>query len=278
MKKQFLTIPALSALLAVSASAATLTFTSQTQVSFNNANYDLSVFDGQAAYNDRGVGGAEPGAPTFRSTLGDGTLLSYNLVGNAGSGTALTTYASGGTRTPTPVADNSGPTTTHGNGEDWANVWTTTDPGAGIVFTGTRDANPTGVVGAANTFARASTVNGAIDISGLASGQVYIPVGSFNNGWALTLTMTGAGETDLIAADSIANGVIGNNNIGWIEEFSFTSEGQYTAIGYEWRHNDIDGSRSRFQGVMLDGTAIPEPSALVLFGLAGFGMFLRRRR
>ena len=269
------------ALTAVSAHAATLTFTSQTEVSRNNANFDISVFPGNAKYNDRGVGGAEPGAPTFQTTLGDGTVLSYNFVGNAGSGSELTTYASGGTRTPTPVRV--GPTaSTHGNGEDWANVWTISDPGGAIDFSGSpKDHNPTGVAGAANTFARVVAADGTIDISGLASGQIYFPVGSFNNGWSLDLTMTGAGQPDLIAGDSIANGVIGNNNIGWIEEFAFTNEGQYDTISYEWRHNDLDGSpgsRARFMGVVLDGTLIPEPSTGMLFGLAGLGLVLRRRR
>ena len=249
MKNSIIAIIALSAL---SAQGASLVNVGNTLVSTNNANFDLSVFDGQAAYNDRGVGGSEPGAPTFRNTLGDGTLLSYNLVGNAGTGSPLTSYASSGTRTPVPVADNTGPTTTHGNGEEWANVWVTTDPGAGTVFTGQRDAMPTGVAGAARTFARASTVNGTIDISGMASGQVYIPVGSYNNGFSLTLTMTGS-AADLVADYTVANGVIGNSNNGWISEFSFTNEGQYDTINYEWRHNDIDGSRARFQGVMLDG-------------------------
>jgi hypothetical protein len=274
MQKLSLLIPATLCLTALSASAASLSFVSQTQISSNNANYDLSVFPGQAAYNDRGVGGAEPGAPTFRTTLGDGTLDSWNLVGNAGTGSALATYSSGGSRTPTPVAPAAN---THGNGEEWANVWTTTDPGAGIVFTGTRDHNPTGVAGAANTFARAAEVDGTIDISGLASGQIYFPVGTFINQWTITLTMTGAGQSDIVALDTQAiNGP--GTNLGWMEEFAFTNEGQYDTIAYNWTHADRDGSRARFQGVLLDGVPIPEPSSVALFGLAGLGLILRRRR
>ena len=271
-------ILAFTALSVVSAHGATLTNVGNTLVSVNNANYDLSVFDGQAAYNDRGVGGSEPGAPTFRNTLGDGTLLSYNLVGNEGTGSALTSYASSGTRTPVPVADNTGALTTHQNGENWSNVWVTTDPGAGTVFTGTQDGTA-GVAGAANTFARASTVDGTIDITGLATGQVYIPVGSFLQGFSLTLTMTGSGP-DLVADYTVATNDFGRTNNGWISEFSFENEGQYDTINYEWRHQDIDGSRARFQGVMLDGVAaaIPEPSGVALLGLAGFGFLFRRRR
>jgi hypothetical protein len=275
MKKSIVTIIAVSAL---SAQGASLVNVANTQVSANNANYDLSVFDGQAAYNDRGVGGSEPGAPTFRNTLGDGTLLSYNLVGNEGTGSVLTSYASSGTRTPVPVADNSGATTTHANGENWSNVWVTTDPGAGTVFTGTQDGTA-GVAGAANTFARASTVDGTVDISGLASGQVYFPVGSYLQGFSLTLTMTGS-AADIVADYTVATNDFGRTNAGWISEFSFTNEGQYDTINYEWRHQDIDGSRARFQGVMLDGAAaaIPEPSGVALLGLAGFGFLFRRRR
>ena len=55
MKNSILTVIALSA---VSAHGATLTNVGNTLVSTNNANYALSVFDGQAAYNDRGVGGS----------------------------------------------------------------------------------------------------------------------------------------------------------------------------------------------------------------------------
>ena len=237
--------------------AAELNFDERVQVSENNANFDISVFPGNAKYNDRGLTGSEPGIPTFQTVIGDGTVLGYNFVGNEGSGSELTTYSSLGTRTPTPVRVGA-TASTHGNGEDWANVWTVSDPGASIEFSDTpKDHNPTGVAGAANTFARVAELDGSIDITGLASGQIYFPVGSFNNGWSLTLTMAGAGEVDIVAMDS--EGGIGNTNRGYISSFTFTNEGQYTQIGYEWRHGDLDGSpgsRGRFMGVILDGTPI----------------------
>ena len=235
--------------------AASLTFDSRTQVSNNNSNFDISVFPGAASYNDLGMQGtdAAPGVPTFTNVLGDGTVLSYNFVGNDGSGSELTTYASGGTRTPTPVRVGA-TASTHGPGEDWANVWTVSDPG--VDFVNTKDHNPTNTVGAANTFARVAEADGTIDITGLISGQIYFPIGSFNNGWSLTLTMTGPGEPDIVADDTLANGVLGNANNGWIAAFDFTNEGQYNAVNYEWRHLDLDaspGSRARFMGVILDG-------------------------
>lgn len=201
--------------------AADLTLGSRIQVPTNNANFDLSVFPGQAAYNDRGIGGSGPGNPSFRNPLGDGTVLDYNFIGNAGTGSPLTTYASGGAgRIPTPVAPSAN---MHGNGEDWANVWTTNDPGDGIVFSGRKNHNPTGVAGAANTFARCAELDGTIDISGLASGVVYIPHGSFVNDWTLTLTMTGAGQPDLVASETQ-----GGN--GPSTNFGISADGEYLAL------------------------------------------------
>ena len=51
-------------------------------------------------------------------------------------------------------------------------MWTSTDP---VGFTTTKNHNPTGNAGAANTFARSAEVDGTIDISGLVSGTVYFP-------------------------------------------------------------------------------------------------------
>ncbi len=259
---------------------ATLTLGDRVLVSENNANFDISVFPGQASYNDRGQGGVEPGAPSFLNILGDGTVLDYNFVGNAGTGSALTTYAMGAEgRIPTPTAPAAN---VHGSGENWANVWTTSDPmTSGNEFTTTKDHNPTGVAGAANTFARAAEVDGTIDISGLESGVIYFPHGTFVNQWTLSVVMTGPGQPDLMAFDSQdTNGI--NRNFGWITDFVFENPGGlYTEISYNYTHQDRDGSRSRFMGVILDGTplaAVPEPATatLALLGIAGLAM--RRRR
>ncbi len=264
--------------------AAALTFGSRTLVSTNNANFDISVFDGNAKYNDRGVGGSQPGAPTFQTILGDGTVLDYNFVGNANNGAGpLTTYASGAAgRIPTPT---SAAANTHGSGEDWSNVWTTNDPGANLTFNGSaKNHNPTGVAGAGNTFARSAEVDGTIDISGLESGEIYIPHGSYVNQWDLTLTMTGDGQTDLVATDGTTANIGGNN--GWINDFSFdNSDLLYDTIAYNYTNRDRDGSRARFMGVILDGVApaaaVPEPASIAIWSLLGLclaGYGYRRRR
>jgi hypothetical protein len=258
----------MATLLALPANAASLTFEARTLVSENNSNFNISVFDGAASYDDSG---RDANAVPLTNTIGDGTVLSYNFVGNAGTNSPLVSYASGGTRTPTPAAPAGA--NTHGNGEDWANVWTVSDP---VGFTTARDHNP-GVVGANNTFARAAEVDGTIDISGLALGQIYIPHGTYVNNWTLTLTMSGAGQADIVSSETQGSNGIGRN-FGWITEFNFTNEGQYDTVAYNWTHADRDGSRARFMGVILDGTAIPEPSAIALLGLGGLGFLLRRRR
>lgn len=230
--------------------AATLTEGATVQVSSNNANFDISVFPGAAGYNDRGIGGSEPGSPTFTNSFGDGTVVDYNFVGNSGTGSPLVTYASGAAnRIPTPTSPSAN---VHGNGEDWANVWTTTDPAG---FTSAKNHNPTSTPGAANTFARTANVTGTVDISGLSSGQLFFPHGTFINSWNLDLTMSGPGQPNLTANAGMANGA--STNKGWITDFSFTDASAYDTITYTYTNGDTDGSRARFMGVILGGSIAP---------------------
>jgi hypothetical protein len=249
---------------------ATLILGSRVLVSENNQNFNLSVFDGAAGYDNTGTLTTNP--PLLTGIFGDGTVLDYNFVGNNGTGSALTTYASGTAgRIPTPVSPAAN---VDGSGEDWSNVWTVTDP---VGFTTTKDHAPTGVAGAARTFARSAEVDGSIDISGLASGTLYFPHGTFINQWSLTLTMSGPGQVDQTAFDSqISNGP--GTNFGWITDFTFDDAAAFDTITYNYHNNDTDWSRARFMGVILDGTAaIPEPSTLGL-GLFGVALLTACRR
>ncbi len=255
--RSLLKILAVSGLLTAGGHAADLFLQARTQVSSNNANFDISVFDGNAGYNDRGNGGAEPGVPAFRNTFGEGTVADYNFVGNEGTGSPLVTYASGTAGLiPTPTAP---PENTHGNGEDWANVWTTSDPGADLEFSGSpKDHNPTNTIGAANTFARAAEVTGTIDISSLTVGTVYIPHGTFINNWTVTLTMSGPGQDDIVVTDTQGGNGPGTN-LGWISEFNFVDAAAYDTITYNYTNADRDGSRARFMGVILTGSVAADP-------------------
>jgi hypothetical protein len=230
----------------IPAGVANVGFLERILVSRANSNFDLSVFPGAASYNDRGLQGtdAAPGEPSFTKLFGDGTVLDYNLVGNDGTGSALTTYASGELGlipTPTAPIEN-----VHGAGEDWANVWTVTDPEG---FTTTKNHNPTDVAGAANTFARAAEVTGTIDISDLNAGTVFIPHGTASNNWTLTLTLSGAGQEDVVAIDTQDDGP--NTNLAWISSFAFHNPGAYDTLTYNYTNGDRDGSRARFMGVIL---------------------------
>ena len=235
-------------LLVVPVHAASLTKGSRILVSENNSNFNISVFPGSANYDDSGRTVTAPVPLT--NTFGDGTVLDYNFIGNSGTGSALTTYASGGGgRIPTPIAPAAN---VHGNGENWSNVWTVSDP---VGFTTAKNHNPTGVAGAANTFARCAELNGTIDISGLESGTVYIPHGTYVNNWTLTLTMTGPGQPNIAAAETQGGNGPGTN-YGWITDFNFTTDGLYDTISYNFTHGDRDGSRARFMGVILDGSVL----------------------
>ncbi len=248
MSKLTYLLPAIASLIlmVVPAHTASLTKGARVQVSTNNQNFNISVFPGSASYDDSGRNSPVP----LTNTFGDGTVTDYNFIGNSGTGSALTTYASGGAGLiPTPTAPAAN---VHGNGENWSNVWTTTDP---VGFTTAKNHNPTGVAGAANTFARCANVSGTIDISGLESGTVYIPHGTYVNNWTLTLTMTGPGQTPLAATDT-QGGNGPSTNYGWITDFNFADASLYDTITYTYINADSDGSRARFMGVIIDGSLL----------------------
>lgn len=254
------------AMLAVATSASAVSFVNRDRVSFNNQNSNISVFDGKATYDNSGTSDTP-----FTGTFGDGTVVDYAFFTTKGN--ALTQYAAG---TEGRIHSVTASFLTQ-SGQNWADVWTTSDPGTGFNTSKDFDGGPNPTA----THAMAAQVDGTIDVSGLASGQIYVPHGTFNNGWTLEMTMSGAGQTDIVDLDS--NGGIGNNNEGYITEFSFdTMGGLYDTITFEYAHSDRDGSpgsRARFMGVILDGSPIiPEPATATLAMLGLAGLARRRRR
>lgn len=252
------------ALLAGSASAATLTegphaLVAQSKVTVSDIN--ISLFPGTAGYSGLVSG-----------TFGDGTVLDYRLVNNNSGSLNGTGYAVGSAgRVGVMTALDSNVNTASINK---LNVWESTNPN-GFIDPSTRD------LGAVNTLAPASLVNGSVDISGLETGVLYFIHGSFVDVATVSVTMTGSGQPDLNESHTIdppnpsSEGDLRNQI--WISSFVFDNAGgDYDTIDFTYTNADSDGSRARFGGVILDD-AVPEPGSLALLAMGGL-LVARRRR
>jgi hypothetical protein len=197
----------------------------------NGPNYNLSVYPGKASYS--AFGGDVTGV------FGDGTVLDYRFFSSDGDN--MYSYADGGAGriavVPSPPPENVD------GASHWHDIWTTNDPGT--EFTGGDPANYT-----YNTMARAQNFTGTIDISGLRSGTVYFLYGSYIDYNIISLTMSGAGQPDVVA-DHWETAPEGN--IGWISSFGFYNATDYDTITYTYNNNDLDASGARFTGVIIDG-------------------------
>ena len=227
-------------------SAATLTLGETVLISYDKSEFNISVYPGKASYS--GFDG------TVTGVFGDGTVLGYRFF-NSNDG-VFASYADYGIVAPATATD------PHDRSESWANVWTTTDPG--VDFATTADYTT-------DTLARGSGITGTIDISGLGSGTVYVICGGLKNDLSLTLTMSGAGQTDIQAEYSVNPGSL---NKFWVIPFDFSDAGGYDTITYTYTFSEA--RRGRFVGVIADG--IPEPMTLSLLALGGLGLIIRRRR
>ena len=236
---------------------ATIAAGASVEVSNNHSAFDVSVFPGKAGYDD----GVDSG------DFGDGTVEDYRFFNSDGTTFNGTGYADGGAGlVSTATATNS--SSMNGGALDWADVWTAGDP----------DADPADFT--IDTFARSQGITGTVDISGLVSGQLYFIHGTFDNPSTVMLTMTGAGQPDLTAKYTENPGSV---NKAWISEFLFANAALYDTISWTYTNTDIDASRARFMGVILDGTApaaIPEPMTMLAVGLgiSGLGGYIRKRR
>ena len=214
-------------------SAATLTLDETVLVSYHKSEFNISVYPGKASYSGswdyEGVTGSVTGV------FGSGTVLGYRFFNS--DGLVLSSYADDGTGIVAPVVS---PDAADLDGtESWANVWTTTDPG--VDFATTADYTE-------DTLARGSGITGTIDISSLSSGTVYVICGGLKNNLSLTLTMSGAGQTDIQAEYSVDPGLL---NKFWVAPFDFSDAEGYDTITYTYTFST--SRRGRFVGVILYG-------------------------
>ncbi|RLG29888.1 hypothetical protein DRN98_07920 [Methanosarcinales archaeon] len=218
-------------------SAALLTLEEPVEISFDKSAFNISVYPGKASYS----GYYERVPDVYESVtgvFGDGTVLGYRFFNS--DGLVLSSYADDGTGIVAPVV--SPPEADLDGSESWANVWTTTDPG--VDFATTADYTT-------DTLARGSGITGTIDISGLGSGTVYVICGGLKNDLSLTLTMSGAGQTDIQAEYSVD---VESLNHFWVVPFDFSNAGAYDTITYAYTFASGDNTRrGRFVGVIVDG-------------------------
>jgi hypothetical protein len=254
------------ALLAGPADAATIidgTHVNIAQSSITTNDVNISLFPGTAGYS----------GPFASGAFGDGTVLDYRLVNATDGSLNGAGYANGGAgRVGVMTAADANVNTASINK---LNVWESTNPN-GFIDLSTRD------LGAGNTMAAVSLLNGSVDISGLETGVLYFIYGSFVDEATVAVTMTGSGQPDLNESHTIdppnPSSFGDERNQIWISSFVFDNAGgDYDTIDFTYTNADADGSRARFGGVILDGV-VPEPGSLALLGLGGLLVASRRRR
>ncbi len=215
--------------------AAELTLGETVEVSFDKSSFNVSVYPGNASYSN--VDG------TVTGDFGDGTVLGYRFFNS--DGVVVSSYADDGTGIVAPVV--SPPADDVGSGFSWAKVWTTTDPG--VDFANAADIT-------SDTLARARNITGTIDISDLSSGKVYVIFGSYYVWTTVSLTMSGAGQTDVQAEYSIDPP--NDKNRMWISSFDFSDAKGYDTITYAYTHGTA--RRARFMGVIVFADDPMQPS------------------
>lgn len=267
MKK---TITALSALtLSVAMSQASLvshgstTLLSSSQNDVGSAVIDLTAGSATAS-----------GTSASASALGDGTISEYLFVNTTGTSDAsagsLNVYTSLGSSISTPTFEAG---TLSGNK---SNVELTLPDGI-TQFT-------------ADTGANASDVSGTIDTSGYNSGTVYFIFGTSADyaqvafdgeisGFIGTSDSGDAFDTTGTPFDFSGTTVGGNGTAIAAFNFDNTSDNfADTLLDYQAINTDLDGSRARFYGIVIDAEVVPEPATLGMVALFGGGILFIRRR
>lgn len=192
----------------------------------------------------------QAGGASVSTTSGIGELLDYSFFNGttvlAGSGSeigAFTLANTGGSVSPNAIFD----------------------------FT---DAAGTLTTGASAT---AAFVDGTVDITGLTAGSLFVLYGTFADPNEVTLTLSGAGQTDIVVSGGSLDPT-GNTPLNSLTQFDFdNADLLFDTLTLSYTNGDIDGSRARFSGVVLTGQ-IPEPSSAMLLGLGMTAFILRRRK
>jgi hypothetical protein len=206
------------------------------------SDFDLSLFAGKSAYEGNGNSGV----------LGEGTVVGYRFYNDA-------TLASGGYLSdPGNIVSTITYSGSHGNNTSInpdGDLWTTTDPGA--LTSGIPDwSTSADIGGASETLSSAYNVSGTIDISGFVSGTAYMLIGGLDTPFTATMTMSGSGVSDAVAAGTVDPAF--DRNV-YLFAFPFKDAGEYDSIAFDYTGST--GSRSVFMGVAVQGTS--SSSALI---------------
>lgn len=229
-----------------------------------------------SAIIDLTAGSATAGGTSVTTfTLGDGTVSEYLFVNASGENDStagsLNVYASAGSSISTPTY----PALTLGGNK--SNVALTLPDGT-TVFT-------------SNTGANASDASGTIQTSGYNSGTVYfifgtsadyaqVAFGGQLSGFLGTSDSVSDPDHADISEFDFTGTTVGANGTA-IAAFTFdnvTDDFADTLLDYRAINTDLDGSRARFYGVVIDAVAVPEPSTLGLVALCSGGVLFIRRR
>jgi len=249
-------------------------------------------YGGEARYYHVSVNPANPGVGSYAATV-VGTnnpaprfvrnftedVVSYAFVG--GTNNDITGLAASG-GDPSLISHATSDAAFDGFGQGQARIWTTTDPGADLA-TGGADPFTSPSVAPDTGGGGHRSLGGAVvtlDISALATGSVNVFYGAFNSTPTVSAVMrdTDGGQPDITITDAHLNGDQANRTEYYFAEIGFVNDLGYDEIEYTWLANGTDFTgNGRGLGTVLTGTAVPEPSSLVL-GLCSLGLLLRRRR
>ncbi len=290
MKRTSHLIAAVSALTLVAGSAGAGTIVVDFQDAI--ASEQHPDYSGEARFYHVSVNPNNPGIGSFASTItGSNTpdivytrpftepVVGYRWAG--GTNNILTSSLSGGQDTRLVYATQD--TVFDGFGQNQLKFWDATDPGVDIA-TGGGGQVPFNVVADFNPgggYRSLGGASGTVDVSGLATGSLYIFYGAFNATPSLSVVLkdTDGGAPDITIANAHTNGDAANRTEYYVAELDFTTAGGYDTIEFEWL---ADGNpnylgNGRGFGALLTGT-VPEPGSLALLALGGLMMAKRRRQ